>query len=101
MIFLAVTLGFFAESLRENINDGAKAKDYITSFYEDLKADTTQIAEVLRFDDEKIAGLGDIGFCYDTVLENPKSGSCLFRILKNSISNRPFQITGRTLQQLF
>jgi hypothetical protein len=100
MIFLAVTLGFFAESLRESINDRAKAKDYITSFYEDLKADATQIAEVLRFDDEKIDGLGNIDDCYDTVLQNSQSGTCLFRIMKNSISNRPFQITDRTVQQL-
>jgi hypothetical protein len=32
MIFLAVTLGFFAESLREHINDKAKSEQYIQSF---------------------------------------------------------------------
>jgi hypothetical protein len=100
MIFLAVTMGFFAESLRENINDSAKAKDYIQSFYEDLKTDTAKISAILHFDDEKIRGLSNIANCYDTVLQNTQSCSCLFRIMKNTVSNMPFQITDRTLQQL-
>ena len=29
MIFLAVTMGFFAESLREHINDNQKREQYI------------------------------------------------------------------------
>jgi hypothetical protein len=100
MIFLAVTMGFFAESLRENINDRAKAKEYIQSFYEDLKTDTAKISEILYFDDEKIDGLSNISNCYDTVSQNPQSASCMFRIVKNTVSNKPFQITDRTLQQL-
>ncbi len=31
MIFLAVTLGFFAESIREKIADKEKERDYITA----------------------------------------------------------------------
>jgi hypothetical protein len=100
MIFLAVTLGFFAESLRENINDNGKAREYIQSFYEDLKTDTAKVSEIIQFDDEKIAGLSDISKCYDTISQNLKSSSCMFRIVKSTISNKPFQITDRTLQQL-
>ncbi|HEU5054659.1 MAG TPA: hypothetical protein VFT78_16205 [Hanamia sp.] len=100
MIFLAVTLGFFAESLREHINDRGKAREYIQSFYEDLKTDTAKVSEIIQFDDEKIAGLSDISKCYDTISQNLASSSCLFRIVKSTISNKPFQITDRTLQQL-
>lgn len=39
MIFLAVTLGFFAESYRENLNDNAKEREYIRSLVADLKSD--------------------------------------------------------------
>jgi len=39
MIFLAVTMGFFAESLREHISDKEKERDYIVSLVADLKAD--------------------------------------------------------------
>lgn len=43
MIFLAVTLGFFAENMREKIVDKGKAKEYAQSLYDDLKVDTTVI----------------------------------------------------------
>src|SRR5215470_4783891 len=39
MIFLAVTLGFFAESLREHIVDKGREREYIRSFYSDLQSD--------------------------------------------------------------
>ena len=40
MIFLAVTLGFFAENIREGFSNREKEKDYMIEFVEDLKADT-------------------------------------------------------------
>jgi len=43
MIFLAVTMGFFAESLREHIGDNSKEMEYIHSFVEDLKQDTAAL----------------------------------------------------------
>src|ERR1700760_3041478 len=42
MIFLAVTMGFFAESLREHINEHDRANDFAISLYADLKADTAE-----------------------------------------------------------
>jgi hypothetical protein len=43
MIFLAVTLGFIAENIREDITEHQRAKIFAASMIEDLKADTTQI----------------------------------------------------------
>ena len=43
MIFLAVTLGFFAENIREDITDHQRAKIFAESMIEDLKADTTRL----------------------------------------------------------
>jgi hypothetical protein len=43
MIFLAVTLGFFAENIREGMTDHKKAENYAASMKEDLKADTAQL----------------------------------------------------------
>jgi hypothetical protein len=40
MIFLAVTMGFFAESIRERLADDSKEKQYINSMIADLKGDT-------------------------------------------------------------
>ena len=41
MIFLAITLGFFAENLREHFDDSEREEAYAQTLYEDLKADTT------------------------------------------------------------
>ena len=40
MIFLAVTLGFIAESYREHLSDNTKEKEYVKSMVEDLKTDS-------------------------------------------------------------
>jgi hypothetical protein len=44
MIFVAVTLGFFAESFHENLNNHEIEKNYMESVIKDLKADTASIS---------------------------------------------------------
>ncbi len=44
MIFIAVTLGFFAESLRESITNHEKAKTYMVGLVNDLKLDTAYLS---------------------------------------------------------
>src|SRR4026209_634441 len=39
MLFLAVTLGFFVENMREHYIEHKREKQYVQSFYEDLTAD--------------------------------------------------------------
>src|SRR6195256_1492529 len=41
MLFLAVTLGFFAESYREHLVEQKKEREYIKSMVEDLKSDSS------------------------------------------------------------
>ena len=43
MIFLAVTMGFFAESLREHLIDKRKEKDAIAALFNDIKKDTANL----------------------------------------------------------
>jgi len=43
MIFLAVTLGFFAENIREHFADKEKEKQYLISFNEDLSIDERKL----------------------------------------------------------
>src|SRR5579864_7177416 len=43
MIFLAVTMGFIAESIREHLSDSSKEKEYITGLIKDLKVDTANL----------------------------------------------------------
>jgi hypothetical protein len=48
MIFLAVTMGFFAESLRERISDNGKERKYLSSLVNELKYDTAQYNKTLK-----------------------------------------------------
>ncbi len=43
MIFLAVTMGFFAENIREGISEHSRAKVFASSMLKDLQADTAQL----------------------------------------------------------
>ncbi len=47
MIFLAVTLGFFAEGLREHLVNIKKEKQYIISVKEDLLTDTSYLSRLI------------------------------------------------------
>ena len=49
MIFLAVTMGFFAENAREYITNNKKENHYIRSLAEDIKSDTAQLNKYIRF----------------------------------------------------
>ena len=49
MIFLAVTMGFFAESLRENINNKERLHNYIQSLVSDLKSDLSMYDSSIAF----------------------------------------------------
>ncbi len=100
MIFLAVTLGFIAENVREYFTDAKKEKQYVLSLCEDLGADTVQINFLIRYDDEKIKALNGMYNCYVTVSKNLKATSCMGALIKNSKTNRTFQLTDRTLRQL-
>jgi hypothetical protein len=48
MLFLAVTLGFFAENMRENLTDRERETQYMESMIEDLKSDTSQMAAMIQ-----------------------------------------------------
>ena len=43
MIFIAVSMGFIAESIRENISDSSKEKEYMIALVNDLKNDIISI----------------------------------------------------------
>ena len=100
MLFLAVFCGFLAEYQLEHKIEKERGKQFIESFYEDLKTDTARISWYINYDDEKLSVLVNLGNCYDTLLISMKSSSCLLDIIKHSSINRPFIRTNRTLQQL-
>jgi hypothetical protein len=49
MIFVAVTMGFFAENLRERISDNNREKEFARALYTELRDDSVAAATKLRY----------------------------------------------------
>ena len=60
MIFLAVTLGFFAESLRESISNHEKAVSYMHSMRADVIKDTVQLKDEILYAVQLSTGLDSL-----------------------------------------
>jgi hypothetical protein len=71
MIFLAVTLGFFAEQTREHFADKAKEKEYMREIVENLKYDTIRCSINSQKNIQAITGLDS----FRTELKNAIGGT--------------------------
>ena len=100
MLFLAVFLGFVAENVREHIVEKERAKQYIESFYEDLRTDSARLNYLIGFETRKIEALNVLQSCYDSLLNNQVPVS-LVNVIKNSLSVNGYLMTRRTLGQLY
>jgi len=60
MIFLAVTMGFFAENIRENIAKKEKENEYITSLARDLEKDKTELREIIKYNNDEVKNLDSL-----------------------------------------
>src|SRR5579863_10464007 len=98
MIFIAVMMGFFAESYREHLTDRSKEKEYIVSMVNDLKTDTSNLNKIIaQFDVLRVD--------MDTLLEYLPSLKNGFNMVfkRNELSIMSFQdfiYTDNTVQQL-
>jgi hypothetical protein len=98
MIFLAVTMGFFAEGIRESVSDHSKEKEYILSLVQDLRDDTSSISKTVN-------QLIDASKILDTMLIQLKNGTPDPAVLNRIISSHFWTYAGysynnRTVQQL-
>ena len=99
MIFIAVTLGFIAENMRETISDKAKEKEYVISIKKDLIADKASLNIWIPKLFEKISG-------YDTLislLQNPgytTRGSELYYYARFSTRSSVFSANNNTITEL-
>jgi len=99
MIFLAVTLGFFAENIRENIANRHQEKQYIKSFIEDLKRDTSLIALNINVKKNKIITSDSLIGYLNSEDPNQYSRWIYFYALQLTRTTN-FWSTDRTMQQL-
>ena len=101
MIFIAVTLGFFAESYREHIVEKDREEVYMKNMLEDLKKDTANINIAVKGNRFFVAGI-------DTLLDllsNPQNDSIYQRklfitSLINTYYYMPIQFSELTISQL-
>src|ERR1035438_1899915 len=101
MIFLAVTMGFFAESLREHVSDNSKEKEYVASIIEDMKKDSATLNNYIyisipyhrKWIDSEIALLQQPSFA-------GKGKEIYQAFIVGNLWTYDFFKTGRTLSQL-
>ena len=60
MIFLAVTLGFFAENIREHFTDSDKEKRNIESIIKSVAIDTAYLKKVIQLNQNQIKGIDSL-----------------------------------------
>ena len=99
MLFLAVFTGFLAENYRENLSDQQKEKQFVRSYIEDLKADTTAIHENLVFQKNKRNQLDSLT---DLLREQKLKGfeNELYYYGRLLVRTNRFQSNDRTISQL-
>jgi hypothetical protein len=100
MLFLAVFCGFLAEYQLEHKIEREKGKQYIQSLYEDLKEDTTSLANTIVTISGIIENLKPIATCHDIAVKTPGINACMLTLFKNSRRIYTFDLTDRTIRQL-
>ena len=100
MLFLAVFCGFLAEYQLEHKIENDRGKQYIISFFDDLKYDTSHLTAVINNYKEKVNSLNVISKCYDSVLAKSSCKSCLNALYTDSRGFFELRTSDRTLQQL-
>ncbi|HEV8084929.1 MAG TPA: hypothetical protein VGP55_17095 [Chitinophagaceae bacterium] len=60
MIFLAVSMGFIAENIREYFSNNAKEREYINSLVKNLQDDSTHLTHTVSENLEKLGKLNKV-----------------------------------------
>jgi hypothetical protein len=101
MIFLAVTLGFFAETIRENISERHREKDYIIGLINNLKNDTSNLNGLISRNDLELRGIDSLmKISKNNFTKYPVQDSIFYYTLQYTLSLHIFQFNDLTLVQL-
>jgi hypothetical protein len=99
MIFIAVTMGFFAESLREHINEVHKEHEYVVNFTQDLRTDSITINSSLKIAKSGVIALDSLML----MINEPgyqKDGAYMYYYARYATRNLSFISAERTISQL-
>ncbi len=101
MIFLAVTLGFIAENLREHISNRAKEKQYIEGFIRNVTDDTANLRHVIAFDSLQVKGVDSMLHLAHANMAIDSNRKSFYNIAIHYFYNSAsFKSNDATLQQL-
>ncbi|HEY5122587.1 MAG TPA: hypothetical protein VIK14_02505 [Ignavibacteria bacterium] len=99
MIFLAVTMGFIAENIREQITEHKTAKILAQSMLEDIKKDTASLHMVIAFSYQKLSAADSI----IAILHSPRdkwNDTNFYKYLGPIMTSYPFISTDGTYAQM-
>jgi hypothetical protein len=99
MIFLAVMMGFFAESYREHINDRSKEREYAINIKKDLVADTVNLNIWIPSLYNRVLGFDTL----ITYLETPgpvKNGSDMYYLGRLTTRNSIYEPSDNTILEM-
>ena len=100
MLFLAVFCGFLAENLREHRVEKQRGRQYILSFYQDLKTDTGRFTIIIKSYEERAAAFKNIPECFNKLISGNQPDTCLLDLFFHSKNFEDLIYTDGTLQQL-
>ena len=101
MLFLAVFCGFLAEYQLEHKIEKEKGRQYIRSFYHDLKTDTAEFARLINSYEKKAIAFSIRNECFDSLSGNTSTlNPCLAKLINNCIGFPDFVNADQTLLQL-
>jgi hypothetical protein len=101
MIFLAVTLGFIAENLREHLAERSKEKQYVEGFIRNLKDDTASLHHVIEFDSRQSKGIDSmLMFSHANMIIDSNRKSFYYYVINYCYGSSSFKSNDATLQQL-
>ncbi len=100
MIFMAVTMGFFAEGLREHISDKAKETEYVVSLKQDLQHDTANLAQQTHFINLKIIRMDSLILLLNKNSLSANETNDAYFYARVATRKPNFEVTDRTVVQL-
>jgi len=99
MLFLAVTLGFFVENLREHGIEHQREKQFMKSMIEDLKSDTAQFAANSKLRNNRIEKIDSLIFLLSSA-DYKANGNAIYYFARSISPPLNFFPNDRTIQQL-
>ena len=99
MIFLAVTMGFFAENIREHISDRQKEREYAISIKKDLAEDTASLNIWIPNLFQKVDDFDSL-ISLLQISGNSEHGSDMYYYARLSTRSRIFSASNNTITEL-